>query len=71
VIVLDQFAGTARTRAMKAAVQFIRLNYVTTLGGTVHALPDVRKWLTDAGFENVQTKSAGPGTSAVVGTKST
>jgi len=68
IVVLDQFAGAARTRTMKAALQFIRLNYVTTLGGTVHDLDDVRKWLTAAGFVDVESKSAGPGTTALVAT---
>lgn len=66
VAVIDQFEGSARTPAWAAALRFVSLNYLATVGASIHGYDDVVEWLTEAGFANVRRESVGPGTSIVL-----
>lgn len=66
--VLDQFDGTARTPLARAAVGFVGLTYLVTLGQRAHDVTDVAAWLGDAGFGVRDRRSfrTAPGVSLVV-----
>ncbi len=66
VAIVDQFEGSARTPAWNAALQFVSLNYLATIGASIHDYADLVEWLTEAGFANVRRESVGPGTSIVL-----
>ncbi|WP_254535563.1 acetylserotonin O-methyltransferase [Halomarina litorea] len=66
VAVIDQFEGSARTPAWHAALQFVSLNYLATIGASIHEYADLAEWLSEAGFANVRRETVGPGTSIVL-----
>jgi SAM-dependent methyltransferase len=50
LVVSDQLAGRAPTRALGAFERMLSLNYLTVLGGDVYPLERVTAWLGAAGF---------------------
>lgn len=73
IVIVDQLEGTARMPVGKAALGFVGLTYLTTLGATTHTAESVADWLRVTGFEGVtQTaiRQAGPGNTLVQATKS-
>ncbi|ELZ83194.1 methyltransferase family protein [Haloferax elongans ATCC BAA-1513] len=72
LVVLDQLAGTARMPVGKTGHGFVGLTYLVTLDATIHPYEAVRKWLREAGFDDVRRtaiRRAGPGQTVVQATK--
>ena len=60
IVVLDQWAGSARGPVGKAYLRFIALTYLTTLDADIYPYESVKRWLEDAGFEGVRKTGVGP-----------
>lgn len=74
IVLLDQLEGSSSMPVGQAALGFLGMTYLVTVGADIHPYTDVEKWLHNAGFENVQKKSirrAGPGNMLIEATKDT
>lgn len=60
LVVLDQWAGTGRSPVSRAALRFVGLTYLATLGADVYSHEAVASWLRRAGFEDVRKTGVGP-----------
>lgn len=60
IVVLDQWAGSARTPLSRTYLRFIALTYLTTLDADIYPYEEARAWLESAGFTGVTSTSVGP-----------
>lgn len=60
LVVLDQWAGSGRSPVGRAALRFVALTYLVTLGADVYSHETVASWLREAGFADVGRTSVGP-----------
>ncbi|HRW09930.1 MAG TPA: methyltransferase [Caldilineaceae bacterium] len=69
VFILEQIPGSTPLPISEATVRILGLSFFHLLGGQCYAFPEIRSWLQDSGFVNVQRKNIPKaGSALIVGT---
>ena len=66
VVILEQIHGVSPMPLGRAALNLLSLSYFHLLGGQVHSFEDIRSWLGEAGFIEVERRNVMRAGSAVI-----